>query len=35
MSIYTTRWFDRWARKQGLTTPALCAAVRELVNGLF
>lgn len=35
MTIYTTRWFDRWARKQGLTIPALCAAIREMVNGLF
>jgi hypothetical protein len=35
MAIYTTRWFDRWARKQGLTVPALCAAVREMVDGLF
>lgn len=33
--IYKTRWFDRWARKQGLTTHALCDAVREMVNGLF
>jgi len=35
MVIYKTRWFDRWARKQGLTTPTLCDAVREMVNGLF
>lgn len=35
MVIYKTRWFDRWARKEGLTTPALCDAVREMVNGLF
>jgi hypothetical protein len=35
MVIYKTRWFDRWARKQGLTAPALCDAVREMVNGLF
>jgi len=35
MSIYTTRWFDRWARKQGLTTPSLCAAVREMTEGLY
>ena len=35
MVIYKTRWFDRWARKQGLTTPALCDAVHEMVNGLF
>ena len=35
MAIYKTRWFDRWARKQGLTTPSLCAAVREMTKGLF
>jgi hypothetical protein len=35
MSIYTTRWFDRWARKQGLTAPSLCAAVREMTEGLY
>jgi hypothetical protein len=35
MSIYTTRWFDRWARKQGLTTTSLCAAVREMAEGLY
>jgi hypothetical protein len=34
VAIYTTRWFDRWARKQGLTTPSLCAAVREMTEGL-
>ena len=34
-SIYTTRWFDRWARKQGLITPSLCAAVREMTEGLY
>lgn len=32
MAIYKTRWFDRWARKQGLTTPQLCAAVREMAG---
>ena len=35
MAIYKTRWFDRWARKQGLTTPSLCAAVREMTEGLY
>ena len=35
MSIYTTRWFDRWARKQGLTAASLCAAVREMAGGLY
>ncbi|TRZ96602.1 MAG: type II toxin-antitoxin system RelE/ParE family toxin [Rhodocyclaceae bacterium] len=35
MATYTTQWFDRWARKQGLTAPSLCAAVREMANGLY
>jgi hypothetical protein len=35
MVIYKTRWFDRWARKQGLTTPQLCAAVQEMAAGLY
>ena len=35
MAIYKTRWFERWARKQGLTTPSLCAAVREMTEGLY
>lgn len=35
MPIYTTRWFDRWARKQGLPSSSLCAAVREMAKGLF
>ena len=35
MKIYETRWFERWARKQGLTTPSLCAAVREMTRGLY
>lgn len=35
MAVFKTRWFDRWARKQGLTTPGLCAAVREMTEGLY
>lgn len=35
MAVYTTRWFDRWARKQGLTTLSLCAAVCEMRAGLY
>jgi hypothetical protein len=35
MAIYKTRWFERWARKQGLTTPSLCAAVSEMKAGLY
>ena len=35
MVVYKTRWFDRWARKEGLTTPSLCTAVREMTEGLY
>ncbi len=35
MTIYKTRWFDRWARKQELSTRALCEAVREMQAGLY
>ncbi|HEY1393150.1 MAG TPA: type II toxin-antitoxin system RelE/ParE family toxin [Methylibium sp.] len=35
MAIYTTRWFDRWARNQGLVASSLCTAVHEMTNGLF
>jgi hypothetical protein len=35
IAIYTTRWFDRWARKQGLPPPSLCAAVHEMTAGLY
>ena len=34
MAVYKTRWFDRWARKEGLTASGLCAAVREMTHGL-
>src|SRR3990172_1336773 len=34
MAIYKTRWFDRWARKQNLSTRSLCEAVREMEAGL-
>ena len=35
MEIYKNRWFDRWARKQGLPSSSLCAAVREMTAGLY
>ena len=35
MAVYKTRWFDRWARKEELTTSSLCAAVREMTAGLY
>ena len=35
MNIYTTRWFDKWARKEGLYPRSLCDAVREMASGLY
>lgn len=35
MEVYKTRWFSRWARKQGLDSSSLCKAVREMVAGLY
>ena len=34
MSIYQTRWFDRWVRKEGLAADCICVAVREMASGL-
>jgi hypothetical protein len=35
MIIYKTRWFNRWAHKQGLDNLSLCIAVREMAGGLY
>jgi hypothetical protein len=35
MAIYKTRWFNRWADKQGLDNASLCDAVREMASGLY
>ena len=35
MLIYETRWFRRWARKEGIAASALCEAVREMSAGLY
>lgn len=35
MAIYKTRWFARWARKEGLSDESLCQAVREMSERLF
>lgn len=35
MSVNKTKWFDRWARREGLADASLCAAVREMMNGLI
>jgi len=34
MSIYKTKWFHRWAAKEGLSDAALCMAATELAKGL-
>jgi hypothetical protein len=34
IEIYKTRWFDRWARKQGLDKDILCNAVEGVRAGL-
>lgn len=33
--VFKTRHFARWMRKTGLTNPALCKAVAEMVEGLI
>ena len=35
MAIYQTKWFERWARKEGLSANSICEAVREMAVGLF
>jgi hypothetical protein len=34
MTVYKTKWFDRWAQKEGLTDLSLCMAAREIGSGL-
>jgi hypothetical protein len=34
MAVYKTRWFDRWARREGLASSSLCVAVLEMTRGL-
>ncbi len=35
MAIYVTRWFDRWARKHGVSLNSLCLAVSEMREGRY
>lgn len=35
MAVFKTRWFDRWAGKEGLAASSLCAAVEEMKRGLI
>jgi hypothetical protein len=34
LAVFKTRWFDRWARQEGLAATSLCAAVQEMTRGL-
>ncbi|MDP6620547.1 MAG: type II toxin-antitoxin system RelE/ParE family toxin [Nitrospinota bacterium] len=34
MNIYITKWFGRWARKEGVSENSLCDAVAEMEKGL-
>lgn len=34
MQIYKTKWFDRWAAKEGLSDAALRTAIEEMASGL-
>jgi hypothetical protein len=35
VEIYKTRWFARWAKKEGISQSALREAVREMLGGLI
>ncbi|MGZ8213812.1 MAG: type II toxin-antitoxin system RelE/ParE family toxin [Methylosarcina sp.] len=35
MTIYKTKWFDKWSDNEGLSDKTLCRAVEEMSNGLF
>lgn len=35
MKVYQTKWFERWACKQGIHEAELCNAVEEIVSGLY
>ena len=34
MHAFKTRWFHKWASSEGVTDESLCAAVREIAQGL-
>jgi hypothetical protein len=35
VAVYKTKWFDRWAGKQGINAKNLCDAVVEMSAGLY
>jgi len=34
MRVYKTKWFGRWARREGLSDKLICVAIREVERGL-
>jgi hypothetical protein len=35
MRIFTTKWFQKWARKEGVSEEALQDAIKEMNKGLY
>lgn len=35
MGVYKTRWFSRWADREGISGASLCEAVNEMITGLI
>ena len=35
VNIFITKWFGRWARKEGVSEKSLCHAVAEMEKGLI
>lgn len=35
MRLYKNKWFNRWAKGEGLTDRDLCSAVRQMEEGLI
>lgn len=34
MRIFKNKWFQRWARKEGVSDASLCEAAREVIAGI-
>ena len=35
MQVFKTKWFQKWASKEGLGDEALLSAINEMANGLI
>lgn len=35
VGVFVTRWFNRWARKEGILDRSLCRAIDEIERGLI